>query len=549
MALLFAVVNSFSQQMPAIVQQIVAGGNMNDELRAMDSTADGGIVIAGTTVSANNSMITRRVANSYTDGLVMRYDATGNLLWSACYGGSRTDYINDIKQTADGGFIAVGRSYSTNYDLPAANDSLYSNIWVFKLGATGVVEWSRVFGGNAQEDAVSVLQIADGSYIVAGYTATADGIGSIPSGADLLIIKLDANGNNAVTKRYGGSRDDKPSKIIQLSNGNYVVIGTTESPNTGIVTGNHSTNLTSDIWVVWLDGNLNHIKNKCYGGPGQDYGVDVVELDSSNLVIGGNVYINSGGEVRALPHHGATEAWVARINKDQDRPNDTLWTRPYGGNKDDNLRSIAKTPDGNIIIGVQTYSNSDPVTDITDSKGGPNNTIADVWLAKIDVANAAIIARRCYGNSMGDDLNQIIVRGNSIVFGCPLPATTRDSDLVGQPAYGGMDIWIARLADSTATGARKQTAANTTTLSAANAPAVKMYLKGNSMVVNYTSSNNQAGAVQLLDIDGKLIQSYKVTLQQGTHAMELNTGPLPTATVYVGVLTAGGKKYTVKMVK
>lgn len=78
---------------------------------------------------------------------------------------------------------------------------------------------------------------------------------------------------------------------------------------------------------------------------------------------------------------------------------------------------------------------------------------------------------------------------------------------------------------------------------------VDMRLKTSSMILNYTGSEKQPGVVQLLNIDGQLIRSYKVTLEKGRNSLELNTGALAASTMYIGVLTAGGQKYSVKMVK
>ena len=543
-ALLITVASGFCQHAPVIVQNIVTGGDKNDALKAMDSTADKGLIIAATTVSTGDSIITRKVANAYTDALLIRYNQAGNRVWARCYGGSRNDVINDIRQTADGGFIAVGHSNSTNDDLAGNTDSLYYNIWIMKLSATGDIEWSRIFGGTNTDDAASVIQIADGSYVIAGYTGgPADMAGSVYGESDLLVIKLDANGINAVLKRYGGTRTDVAAKIIQLVNGNYAVIGTTSTPNDGIVTGNHSTAfLAEDIWVVWLDSNLNHLENRCYGSTNShEKGVDILELNNGDLLIGASVP-GSGGDIGSLPHHNGYEGWVARINKNVPRPYDTVWTHAYGGNSYDYFRSMVKAPDGNIIIGLQSTSTTDPITDITDSKVDQDGNI---WLAKINPVNGAIIYSSGYGSSKADDLKQIILREEGLVFGGTLLSNIRDNDLSTAPAFGMGDVWIARLNNPAGITSRQQAV----TGEVENIRSVDMRLKNNSMILNYTGSEKQTGVVQLLNIDGQLMRSYKVTLEKGRNSLALNTGILAPSAVYIGVLTTGNQKYSVKLAK
>jgi hypothetical protein len=448
--LLLCINVGFSQTGPAIIQNIVAGGNSNDRGLGMDTTTDRGLIIAGTTSSNNNSIITRRVNNSSSDALVLRYNQAGNLLWSKCFGGSNTDVMNDIIQTMDGGFIAVGKSNSVDFDLPGGNDATFSNIWIVKLSAAGTIEWSRIYGGSAAEDAVSVVQIDDGSYIVAGSSESSTAsspFGTALGSKDLVLIKLDANGNNPVFKRLGGNRDDYPARIIQLANGNYVVVGSTTTSNNGIITGNHSSSLTADIWVVWLDSDLNHVDNRCYGSTSIETGVSVEEMSNGDLIIGGTVSYTNNGDIRQAPDHAGVEGWLARINRSAGaRPGDTVWTRSYGGDNADHFRSMIKTSDGHVVIGLQVLSSNNVNTDITDKISGGN--IGDVWLAKINTDNGNIIFRRSYGTTAADDIDKIMLwNSDNLLFVGTLSGTTRDGDLTGQPSYGLTDLWMASFRD------------------------------------------------------------------------------------------------------
>lgn len=447
--LMVCVSMSFSQTGPTIVQNIVVGGNSNDRGLGMDTTSDRGVIIVGTTTSSNNSLITRRVENSNSDAMVLRYNQSGNLLWSKCIGGTNNDVLNDIIQTMDGGFIAVGKSNSIDGDLPLTNDATFSNLWIVKLNAAGDIEWSRVYGGTAAEDAVSVLQLLDGSFVIAGVsesTTATSPFGTAHGAKDLVLIKLDADGSNPVFNRLGGTRDDYPARIIHLANGNFVVAGSTTTPNDGIITGNHSTALTSDIWVVWVDGNLSHIENRCYGSASTETGTSVEELSSGELMIGGTVPYVNNGDIRQAPNHTGVEGWLARINPAAARPIDTVWTRSYGGNSADYFRSMVKTTEGNIIIGLQALSSSNVNTDITDKISGGN--IGDVWLAKINAGNGAILFRRSYGTTAADDIDKIMLwNSDNLLFVGTLSGATRDGDLAGQPSYGVTDLWMASFRD------------------------------------------------------------------------------------------------------
>jgi len=108
------------------------GGTGVDYPYSLDVTRDGGLIIGGRSgsgVSGNKS------TPNYggVDFWVVRLDADGNKLWDASYGGSRTDQLQSLQQTRDGGFLLGGSSWSTdgNKTVPAFG---FGDGWVIKLG-------------------------------------------------------------------------------------------------------------------------------------------------------------------------------------------------------------------------------------------------------------------------------------------------------------------------------------------------------------------------------------------------------------------------------
>ncbi|WP_018342881.1 hypothetical protein [Cytophaga aurantiaca] len=72
------------------------GTARNDIATDFSLNADGGFIITGSTIDADNGM---------SNVLVMRTDSQGNVLWTKQFGGSGNDYGASAKQTADGSFI------------------------------------------------------------------------------------------------------------------------------------------------------------------------------------------------------------------------------------------------------------------------------------------------------------------------------------------------------------------------------------------------------------------------------------------------------------
>ena len=106
-----------------------------------------------------------------------------------------------------------------------------------------ILTWDRTYGGNGDDEALSLIQTADGGYAVAGYTKS-KGAGK----EDFWVIKLDEQGNKTWDRTYGGGADDLISSLIQTTDGGYAIAGLTQSKGAG----------GEDFWVIKLDeqGNL-----------------------------------------------------------------------------------------------------------------------------------------------------------------------------------------------------------------------------------------------------------------------------------------------------
>jgi hypothetical protein len=117
----------------------------------------------------------------------VKTNSQGDTLWTRTYGGSSTDWAYSVQQTADGGYILAGFTYSFG-----AGTSTYPNMYLVKTNNLGDTLWTRTYGGSNYDYATSVQQTADGGYIVAGYTE------SFGAGyADFYLVKTGPDGLEA----------------------------------------------------------------------------------------------------------------------------------------------------------------------------------------------------------------------------------------------------------------------------------------------------------------------------------------------------------------
>ncbi len=318
------------------------GGTGYDDAHSVVQTSDGGFITTGRTES---------FGAGGADCLILKMDQTGAVEWQKSYGGTSNDWGYCIRQTADGGFIAAGSTYSYGTGVPS-----YSNFWVLKLDSSGGVQWQKAYGRYDGETAYSVEQTSDNGFIVAGSTA------SYGAGYDdFWVIKLDPSGVVQWQKTYGGSNYECASAVVQTSDNGFAVAGYTRSYGAG----------DWDYWVLKLDSAGVVEWQKTFGGTYADRAHSVEQTSDSGFIVSGYTEsFASGG--------GASDFWVLKL----DSSGVVQWQKTYGDNGWDTGNSITETSEGGYVA-AGSY-------DTFGSRG------YDCWLIKLD-ASGNVTWQRTYG--------------------------------------------------------------------------------------------------------------------------------------------------------
>ena len=192
---------------------------------------------------------------------VLKVGRTGELLWQFEYStasGGGYDGVQDIIETSDGGYLAVGHtqeSEGVDYDF-----------LVVKLDSDGAMEWRQAYDSGFRDDAYSVLEMPDGGFLVVGkmwgisdcWALMLDRAGSIRwesiyhTGGGALdaeltsrgtmlvaghggypyrcwIMELDADGAVEWFRRYYGPGNDTCRCVGSIAGNGYIAVGATDS--------------------------------------------------------------------------------------------------------------------------------------------------------------------------------------------------------------------------------------------------------------------------------------------------------------------------------
>ncbi len=150
------------------------------------------------------------------DFIIGKYSSTGVTQWEESVGSAKADFGFDIRQTKDGGYIAVG--VGSSVDLASANFT------VIRLNENGSIRWVKDIAAQFNNRLNSVIELADSSFILGGYTETDTSSSNLRHSACLL--KLSKTGSVDWARRYGEANvEAKGYSVIESPLGGFYLTG------------------------------------------------------------------------------------------------------------------------------------------------------------------------------------------------------------------------------------------------------------------------------------------------------------------------------------
>ncbi len=279
-------------------------------------------------------MTTLTNSGVYSDIFVVKYDSSGNVVWAKSASGTSLDEGYSITVDANGNSYVTGYFYSPTitFDTATLTSSGGGDIFIVKYDASGNVVWVKSAGGTYYDYGQSIAVDANGnSYVTGIFGSSTITFGSTTltnSGDyDVYIVKYDASGNVVWAKSAGGTNEDKGYGIAVDAIGNSYVTGWFSSSTITFGSTTLTNSGSDDIFVVKYDSSGNVMRAKSAGGTSNDLGYGIAVDASGNSYVTG--YFSSSTitfRARRLLNNGGYDVFVAKIgHSDQYRtfPADT----------------------------------------------------------------------------------------------------------------------------------------------------------------------------------------------------------------------------------
>lgn len=329
--------------------------NKNEVIKRVIQTSDKGFIMTG---------YTKNPAIVGTDQLyIVKTDSLGLVQWNYEYGLSGSfvvGYGNDILQTKDKGYIAVGyQKSSSGFDL--------GSIQILKIDSIGNTTWTNFLSSVVEGKSIEYLP-ADSSYLISGFKYF--NIATIDSAS---LTKIDKNGNELWTKYYSKARGRKV-----LSNGGT---GFTLLTTKGLIKTNNSGNI---LFTKNFSINANYFEF-----------VTMIKTYDNGFMIGGyksdTFLTNLGGKSTYNSYI------IIKLNQNLD----SLWSQTFSlDGMDSRLLSLQQTIDSGYVI-----------------CGNSQSFEGFAWLIKTD-KNGMVPG--CYPFIINPKSEVAICNYNSYSFGVPI---------------------------------------------------------------------------------------------------------------------------------
>jgi hypothetical protein len=384
----------------AVIWAVRAGGTGSDFGSSITIDALGNMYLSGYYFSSTISFGSTTFNNiGVQDMFVAKYDSSGGVIWAQSSGSVNQDNSSCVKIDAIGNVYVIGRFVgpSINFGTTTLTCVGGSDFYIVKYDASGAVLWAIGVGGSQTDVCKSIAIDPSGNILITGsFFSPSITFGSITltnsdntgSTQDIFIAKYDSTGQPIWATNGVGSLNDEASSVTTTTSNEIYVTGYFYSSTIVFGTTNlinaDNTGTTGDIFLLKYDSTGTLIWAKRAGGNSWDVGNQVITDDFGGVFIAGALCSTLAFGTSTLTNTDTTGATGDICVLKYDSWGNEVWGKTGGGYYNEAAYGVTADAVGNIIIAGGFTSSSLALGSITlpnaNSVGGASY---DMFVAKL----------------------------------------------------------------------------------------------------------------------------------------------------------------------
>ena len=293
-----------------IVWHKLFGGIGREEFTSVIQTEDGSYIVVGSSIGSSNSGDIIDISNGYADGLIAKYDESGNLVWNFLYGGIDYDRFSSVCVIEGGGFIVSGYTCSrTSGDIASYKNSPDADGLIIRFDEDGNKQWEEISDlASLANHFYSCILTSDNCIVVLETGSTYKRIIKYSVDGDLIWKK---SLNTEITELFN---------IVETANNCFLLIGNaTSTISDGVIIKTNSAGVILDEIV--------------FGGEGSDRLKSITENKFGNIIVVGYSRSSLSGDITDI-NKGYEDGLIVQFGSSLPAPTVVDCKSSYNDNED-----------------------------------------------------------------------------------------------------------------------------------------------------------------------------------------------------------------------
>lgn len=278
------------------------------------------------------------VCGGGTDGRLIKFDESGDSIWSKSYGDEGYQFGRYGIQTSDSGFAFTGSNDSILFE-----EGMDPKIWLVKTDKAGDTLWTKTFDESGM--GISVLQTTHKGYLITGEATIEE-----EDCSGFFLARTDSSGYTEWSNIWFSENAwwCRPEDTQQTNDGGYITVGVTAD-----------TQQVCSAYIIKTDASGDTAWTKKIKKGAWTWAYSVQQMDNGNYIIAAKSGAKLITSMEGYVNPDKIDVWIFSLNT----AGEIEWEETLGGPQNDAIHCLHKNSDDSYIFtggyGIAQY-NYDP---------------------------------------------------------------------------------------------------------------------------------------------------------------------------------------------